>query len=169
MDPSSATTQRGARVGTSSASLILPQASGFGRFAAPPSSSANATLVCLGTAPAGPFFTDSRWINPVRRWKRLSGLGLGENPKRGPQPPHWSLRGGWSLGGGHSRKCPPPKCPFGYFSDKRKVTRGTGPEAPKGFGKKHVSFPPARRWANLSASVPCVGTDYQQKRIKYSS
>ena len=159
MTPSSATTQRGARVGTSSASLILPQAAGFGRCAAPPFSSANAALVCLGAAPTGPFFTDSRWINPVRRGKRLAGLvGLGENPKRGPQPPHWSLRGvgriqrggrspligrcgGWSLGGGHSRKCPPPMRVFGHFLSVQKVTRvwageaqalrGTGPEAPK--------------------------------------
>src|SRR5699024_358782 len=53
--PSSATTQRGARVGTSYASLILTQASGFARCAAPPSSSANAPLVCLGAAPPGPF------------------------------------------------------------------------------------------------------------------
>ena len=77
--PSSATTQRGARVGTSSASLILTQASGFARCAAPPSSSANAPLVCLGAAPAGPYFTDSRWINAVRRWKRLSGLARRES------------------------------------------------------------------------------------------
>ena len=52
---------KGARVGTSSASLIPPQAAGFARSAAPPSSSANASLVCLGAAPAGPLFTpDSR-------------------------------------------------------------------------------------------------------------
>ena len=51
---------RGARVGTSSASLIPPQAAGFARSAAPPSSSANASLVCLGAAPAGPFLPDSQ-------------------------------------------------------------------------------------------------------------
>ena len=90
--PSSATTQRGARVGTSSASLILPQAAGFARCAAPPSSSANAALVCLGAAPSGLFFTDSRWINPVRQGKCLAGLvGLGENPKRGLRPPRQSI------------------------------------------------------------------------------
>ena len=134
MYPTPTTTQRGARVGTSYASLILTQASGFARCAAPPSSSANAPLVCLGAAPAGPYFTDSRWINPVRRWKRLSGLGLGENPKRGPQPLIGRC-GGWSLGGGHSRKCPPPMRPFGDFSGEGKVTRGVGVEPPrKGYG-----------------------------------
>src|SRR5699024_2425376 len=45
------------RVGTSSASLILPQATGFARCAVPPSSSANAPLVCLGAAPPGPFYS----------------------------------------------------------------------------------------------------------------
>ena len=66
MNPSPTTTQRGARVGTSSASLILTRAAGFGRSAAPPSSSANAPLVCLGAAPAGPLFTpDSRRDSPL--------------------------------------------------------------------------------------------------------
>ena len=142
MDPSSATTQRGARVGTSSASLILPQASGFGRFAAPPSSSANATLVCLGTAPAGPFFTDSRWINPVRRRKRLAGIAEGRI-QRGGRSPLIGRCGGWSLGGGHSRKCPPPMRPFGDFSGEEKSPgvwgwnpheKGTGAEGPEKVG-----------------------------------
>ena len=48
-------TSASVHVGTSSASLILPRAAGFGRCAAPPFSSANAALVCLGAAPAGPF------------------------------------------------------------------------------------------------------------------
>src|SRR5699024_11151078 len=92
MYPSPTTTQRGAHVGASSASLILTQASGFGRCTAPPSSSANAALVCLGAAPSGLFFTDSRWINPVRQGKCLAGLvGLGENPKRGLRPPRQSI------------------------------------------------------------------------------
>ena len=37
---------------------------------------------------------------------------------------------------------------------------GSGDAAPERF-RKETYFPPARRWANLSASVPCVGTDYQ--------
>ena len=38
--------------------------------------------------------------------------------------------GGGFLRGRGSRNTLPLKCPFGYFSDKRKVTRGTGPEVP---------------------------------------
>ena len=148
--------------------------SGFGRCAAPPSSSANAALVCLGAAPAGPYFTDSRWINAVRRWKRLAGIARRESGVqafsptaktlaqgrihsaraneilRGPRAVHRTVRGriqrggrspligrcgGWSLGGGHSRKCPPPMRPFGDFSGEGKVTRGVGVEPPlKGYG-----------------------------------
>ena len=78
--------------------------------------------------------------------------------QRGGRSPLIGRCGGWFLRGGHSRKCPPPMRPFGYFSGEGKVPRGTGPEAPRGFGRRHVSFPPARRWANLSPSVPCAGT-----------
>src|SRR5699024_290775 len=61
--------------------------------------------------------------------------------QRGGRSPLIGRCGGWSLGGGHSRKCPPPMRAFGYFSHEVRVTRGTGPEAPKGFVKKHI-FPP---------------------------
>ena len=134
---------KGARVGTSFASLILPQAAGFGRCAAPPSSSANAALVCLGAPPAGPYFTDSRWINPVRRWKRLPGLtGLGENPKRGPQPPHWSLRGVVLRRGTQSKVSPSYAC-FCHLFPRGKSWSGCGAESPikRGPGAK----PPKRR------------------------
>ena len=129
--PSSATTQRGARVGTSSASLILTQASGFGRCAAPPSSSANAPLVCLGAAPAGPYFTDSRWINPVRRWKCLAGLGgAGGESKEGAAAPSLVVVGVGYIREGPHRKGPSLMRLFGHFFGVEKVTRGTGAEPP---------------------------------------
>ena len=129
--PSSATTQRGARVGTSSASLILPQAAGFARCAAPPSSSANAALVCLGAAPAGPYFTDSRWINPVRRWKCLAGLGgAGGESKEGAAAPSLVVVGEGYIREGPHRKGPSLVRLFGYFFGVEKVTRGVGLEVP---------------------------------------
>src|SRR5699024_1048173 len=69
------------------------------------------------------------------------------------------------LGGGHSRKCPPPERAFAYFSHERKVSQGTGVKPPKLPGRMAVtdeenfSPPPARRYANLSASVPIAGTE----------
>ena len=50
--------------------------------------------------------------------------------QRGGRSPLIGRCGGWSLGGGHSRKCPPPMRAFGYFSHERKVTRDTGRGAP---------------------------------------
>ena len=50
--------------------------------------------------------------------------------QRGGPSPLIGRCGGWSLGGGHSRKCPPPMRAFGYFSHERKVTQGTGLKAP---------------------------------------
>src|SRR5699024_12253162 len=51
--------------------------------------------------------------------------------QRGGRSPLIGRCGGWFLGGGHSRKCPPPMRPFGYFSGEGKVPRGMGLEAPK--------------------------------------
>ena len=51
---------------------------------------------------------------------------------------------------------------FGYFLHEQKVTRGPGLKAPQGFGKKYVSFPPARRNANQ----PCIGQLRWYKKIK---
>ena len=73
---------KGARVGTSSASLILPQASGFARCAAPPSSSANAPLVCLGAAPAGPFLPGFR---------QSASLARGQSPGQTQSLPQTEL------------------------------------------------------------------------------
>src|SRR5699024_5176657 len=78
--------------------------------------------------------------------------------QRGTGVPLCVVAGGGFLRGRGSRNTLPLECPFGYFSDKRKVTRGPGAEPPQDFGKKHVSFPPDRRRANLSPSVPCAGT-----------
>ena len=94
------------------------------------------------------------------QWKRLSGLaGPGENPKRGPQPPHWSLRGVVLRRGTQSKVSPSYACFWLLFS-REKSDPGYGAGGPERF-RKETCLPPARRWANLSASVPCVGSDYQ--------
>ena len=89
--PSSATTQRGARVGTSSASLIPPQASGFGRCAAPPSSSANAALVCLGAAPSGPFLPITDGLNLFDGGSAFQGCGGGGESQEGAAAPSFPI------------------------------------------------------------------------------
>ena len=79
----------------------------------------------------------------VRRWKRLPGLtGLGENPKRGPQPPHWSLRGVVLRRGTQSKVSPSYAC-FCQLFPRRKSWSGCGAESPikRGPGAK----PPKRR------------------------
>src|SRR5699024_8674646 len=117
------------------------------------------------SGPFGAVFTDSRWINPVRRWKRLSGLRGRGRIQRGGRSPLIGRCGRRFLGGGHSRKCPPPERAFAYFSHERKVSQGTGVKPPKLPGRMAVtdeenfSPPPARRYANLSASVPIAGTE----------
>ena len=65
----------------------------------------------------------------------LRACGAGGESKEGAAAPSLVVAGGWSLGGGHSRKCPPPMRPFGDFSGEGKVTRGVGVEPPrKGYG-----------------------------------
>ena len=96
MNPSPTTTQRGARVGTSSASLILPQASGFGRCAAPPSSSANAALVCLGAAPSGPFLPIPGGLTLFDGGSAFQGCGAGGESKEGAAAPSLVVAGGGS-------------------------------------------------------------------------
>ena len=60
-------------------------------------------------------------------------------------------------GEGHHRKCPFPLCPFGYFSDKRKVTQGMGAEPQKGvWGRRLRYFFPVRRSFPLT-TVPFLG------------
>ena len=57
--------------------------------------------------------------------KRRFGGGI----QRGRCPLCVVVGGGFLRGRG-SRNTLPLKCPFGYFSDKRKVTRGSGPAVP---------------------------------------
>src|SRR5699024_3082128 len=52
-------------------------------------------------------------------------------PKGGMRPPLCRC-GRRFLGGGHSRKCPPPKRAFAYFSHEGKVGRGPGVKSPRG-------------------------------------
>ena len=67
----------------------------------------------------------------VRLWKRLPGLtGLGENPKRGPQPPHWSLRG-VVLRRGTQSKVSPSYAPFCLLFRRGKSRSGHGAESPE--------------------------------------
>src|SRR5699024_142818 len=67
----------------------------------------------------------------VRRQKRFSGLaGLGENPKRGPQPPHWSLRG-VVLRRGTQSKVSPSYAPFCLLFRRGKSRSGHGAESPE--------------------------------------
>ena len=61
----------------------------------------------------------------------LRACGAGGESKEGAAAPSLVVAGGWSLGGGHSRKCPPPMRPFGDFSGEGKVTRGVGVEPPR--------------------------------------
>ena len=62
--------------------------------------------------------------------------------QRGTGVPLCVVVGGGFLRGRGSRNTLPLKRVFGYFLHEQKVTRGVGLEAPSGFGKKHVSFPP---------------------------
>ena len=50
----------------------------------------------------------------------------------------------WPFKVGHNRKCPLPKCPFGYLPGEGKVTRGPGMESPGAIVENDVSSPPAR-------------------------
>ena len=69
----------------------------------------------------------------VRRRKRLSGpAGLAENPKRGPQPPHWSLRG-VVLRRGTQSKVSPSYAPFWVLFRRGKSTPGYGAGGPEEF------------------------------------
>src|SRR5699024_8674691 len=82
--------------------------------------------------------------------------------QRGTGVPLCVVVGGGFLRGRGSRNTLPLKRVFGYFLHEQKVTRGVGLEAPSGFGKKHVSFPPARRQANQ----PCIGQMRWHRSIK---
>ena len=112
-----------------------------------------------------------------RRWRKRLNAGLpAGNPcealppsnretggyagvsKGGRAPPFVSSRKRGSRGRNPIERVSPPVRFFGHFLSAQKVTRGLGAEPLRGFGKKHASFPPARRYANLSPPVPCAGT-----------
>ena len=94
--------------------------------------------------------------------------------QRGACAPLCVVAGVGSTREGPHRKGPSLVRLFGHFLSVQKVTRGVGPGRPHEkrygaggpeshriewqlFGKRNVSPPPARRWANLSASVLCAG------------
>ena len=98
--------------------------------------------------------------------KNRASIGLAGVSKGGAGAPLCVVVGEGSTGEGPHRKGPSPVRAFAYFSHEGKVGRGPGLKAPQGFGKKHVSFPPARRHANLSPSVPCAGTGASKKGVR---
>src|SRR5699024_10260176 len=70
------------------------------------------------------------------------------------------------LGGGHSRKCPPPKRAFAYFSHEGKVGQGPGVKPPRGceqncsdLGKEMLLPHPPGDTRISPASARCAGTD----------
>ena len=66
--------------------------------------------------------------------------GLGENPKRGPQPPHWSLRGVVLRRGTQSKVSPSYACFWLLFS-REKSNSGCGAESPIRSRKETCFFP----------------------------
>ena len=83
--------------------------------------------------------------------------------QRGTGVPLCVVVGGGFLRGRGSRNTLPLKRVFGYFLHEQKVTRGVGLEAPSGFGKKHVSFPPPGDRRISPASARCAGTEASKK------
>src|SRR5699024_2504652 len=63
------------------------------------------------------------------------------------------------IGEGPHRNGPFPMRPFAYFSGEGKVGRGTRAKPPNSFGKKYVSPPPARRYANQ----PCISRMHRHR------
>ena len=132
-------------------------------------------------------FTCAGGMNPplrqgFRRWRKRLNAGLpAGNPcealppsnretggyagvsKGGRAPPFVSSRKRGSRGRNPIERVSPPVRFFGHFLSAQKVTRGSGAELPRGFGKKHISFPPARRYTNLSPSARCAGTAPSKK------
>ena len=96
-----------------------------------------------GLPRSGPFGAD---LVSHRTFNNAGGIPKGASPL-------CVVVGEGYIGEGPHQKGPAPMRPFGYFSGEGKVSRGSGAEPPQGFGKKHVSFPPARRYANQ----PCIG------------
>ena len=91
-----------------------------------------------------------------RDWRICGGFQRG-------RAPFVSSRKRGSRGRNPIERVSPPVRFFGHFLSAQKVTRGSGAELPRGFGKKHVSFPPARRYTNLSPSARCAGTAPSKK------
>ena len=85
-------------------------------------------------------------------------------PKGDRRPPLCRRGGGVHRGGTPSKGSLPYAC-FCLLFPRGKSRSGYGGETPGGrqiewqqFGKRNVSLPPARRWANLGPSVPFAGT-----------
>ena len=105
-------------------------------------------------------------ITPPREYPkefRIGPIYAGGNPK-GALPPLCRRGGGVHRGGTPSKGSLPYAC-FCLLFPRGKSRSGYGGETPGGrqiewqqFGKRNVSLPPARRWANLGPSVPFAGT-----------
>ena len=92
------------------------------------------------------------------------------NPKGGMRPPLCRC-GGWFLGGGHSRKCPPPMRAFAYFSHEGKVGQGPGVKPPRGCeqnrsdsGEEILRSHPPGDTRISPASARCAGSAPSKKR-----
>ena len=106
-------------------------------------------------------------ITPPREYPkefRIGPIYTGGNPK-GALPPLCRRGGGVHRGGTPSKGSLPYAC-FCLLFSRGKSRSGAGGETPESrqiawqlFGRKNVSPPPARRWANLSPSVPIAGTE----------
>ena len=109
-----------------------------------------------------------RWFaseRPLRgRFILTSDFRQYRGVSKGGVPPLCRRGGGVHRGGTPSKGSRPYAC-FCLLFPRGKSRSGSGGETPgsrqiewQQFGKRNVSPPPARRYANLSPSVPCAGT-----------
>ena len=100
-----------------------------------------------------------RWFASERplRGRFLPDFRQCKGDSKGGKPPLCRRGGGVHRGGTPSKGSRPYAC-FWLLFARAKSNSGCGDKSPIRF-RKEACFSPARRQANLGASVPCVGTD----------